>query len=294
MERKRWGGGLPVRIQSPCTLKFLLVQRSFFFAVGLLGLFVFAACSGGPVTLQSQPGVRAPTIDGSLVEWKGALSSIGDRPISMNVFPADSLLYVVLSIRDPELLRALAQKGLTVWVDPKGNRRRVYGIRYPIGLRAQRIREQSKEQASQGSQGESPVSQVFPSDLAILRNDTVRHRVPAQFSTGPRVSARLNPGSLTYEIAIPISRSSSGAPERAQKLGITSPLSDRLSVGLEIPESEDTNRLRQSPPASVTGNRGGPPSRRRQPRRRQRSTIDRGSDLASLFLWRQVVWGQNG
>ncbi|MFB6098722.1 MAG: hypothetical protein ABEK84_06365, partial [Salinibacter sp.] len=65
----------------------------------LAGSLFVGACSSPP-TLRTHSLPRAPTVDGTLSEWGGSLTRIGDSPVSMSVAPTDSLLYVALLIPD--------------------------------------------------------------------------------------------------------------------------------------------------------------------------------------------------
>lgn len=208
----------------------------------------------------------------------------------MSVFPTDTTLYVALSVRGRTLLRSVAEKGLTVWVDPSGGQRHAYGVRYPIGLPAQRKeRKPTDNEGSETSRRSTLLDQVFPSDLAVLRDDTLRRRVPARFSSDLRVDATLNPGSLIYEVAIPINPSSSDTTAEEQRFGLRSSLNAPVGVGLEIPETEeDANLGEESGIPSVTGRRG----RSRSPRgRRGRRTPppEQSSDLPTLSIWTNVL-----
>lgn len=249
------------------------------------------ACSSGPVTLQSQSTSQPPSVDGALSEWGGSLVRVGDRPVSMSVLPTDSLLYVALSVRGGKLLRSVAKRGFTVWVDPAGGQRHTYGVRYPIGLPAQRKEQKTTDDEAPGSSKRSALlEQVFPSDLAVIRNDTLRRRLPARFSSGLRVDATLSTGSLIYEIAIPISPTPSDTTAAGERPGLHTSLNGPIGVGVEIPENDDDTDLAQQPSGipSVTGRRG----RNRRPGRRrgQRPPPSKQqSKLPTLSLWTQVV-----
>jgi len=248
------------------------------------------ACSSGPVTLQSRPTSQPPSVDGALSEW-GSLTRLGDRPVSMSVLPTDTLLYVALSVRSGKLLRSMAKKGLTVWVDPAGGQRHAYGVRYPIGLPAQRKEQKTPDdEAPESPRRSDLLKQVFPSDLAVIRNDTLRRRLPARFSSGLRVNATLSTGSLIYEVAIPISPTPSDTTAGGERPGLHASLNGPIGVGIEIPESDDDTDLAQQPSGipSVTGRRG----RNRRPGRRRGQRpppSEQLSELPTLSLWTKVV-----
>lgn len=272
----------------------------FGFALAVLtGAFLIGACSGPP-TFQSQSLSRAPSIDGELSEWGGTLARVKDSPVSMSVAPTDSMLYVALLMPERDLMRAVAKKGLIVWVDPSDAQKHTYGLQYPLGLRAaQRSRASSPTSGKAAS-----LDDLFPSDLIVIRNDTIQHRMPAGLSSNLRVKATLNTGALIYEAAIPVPRSTSGERGSARKHGLLEPPGSAVAIGVETPNpKEDSDRFAQSsgiPSVTGQGGRRGRGRRGRSPRGRRRggqrgsqpSSASQSPDLPTLDLWMRVVPAQ--
>lgn len=259
--------------------------------LGTVGLFLLGACSGPP-TLQSHSLSQAPTVDGTISEWGGALTRVGKQSVSISAVPTDSVLYLAIVIPDRSVIRSVAENGLIVWVDPTDQQAHTYGVRYPLGLRAQRAQRAASGGSEEGP-GQLALENLFPSDLAIIRNDTVRHRMPAGLSSALKVQATLNTGSLIYEMAVPVSPSGGAATGDARQHGLHTPLGRSLSVGLVTPDPDDESTLMPSSQGipSVTG-RGG---RRRTPRGRQRgrqrnqpASPVRSRDESRLDLWTRV------
>lgn len=257
----------------------------------LVGGLLAGACSS-PETLRTQSLSRAPSIDGALSDWNGSLTRLEDSPVSMSVVPTDSLLYVALLIPEKDLIRSVAKNGLIVWVDRSGTQARTYGVQYPLGVSAQRP-EQKESSTAAGPEDPSSLEQLFPSDLAVIRNDTVRHRMPAGLSSDLRVQATLNTGSLIYELAVPVPRSTAEVEGDPEHTGLSGPLGQDLAVGVKTPDpEEESNRLhRAAGVPSVTGRRGGRRSRRarRRSRQRQRRAASRLPELPQIDLWTRVL-----
>lgn len=264
----------------------------------LSGAFLVGACSGPPA-LQSQSLSQAPSIDGELSEWGGALTRVEDSPVSTSVVPTDSMLYIALLVPERDLMRAVAENGLIVWVDPSDTQQHTYGLQYPLGLRA----AQRSRASSPGSEGRASLDDLFPSDLIVIRNDTIQHRMPAGLSSDLRVQATLNTGALIYEAAIPVPHSASDETADAQEHGLLEPPGSAVAVGVETPDpEEDSDRFeRSSGIPSVTGRGGRGRGRRgRSPRGRQRggqrgsqsSPASQSPDLPTLDLWMRVVPAQ--
>ena len=262
-----------------------------FSLVVLLGT---GACSG-PTTLQSRSGPSAPAVDGALDEWGGSLTYVEGESVRMSAEPTDSLLYVAVSIQDRRLIQSIAKNGLIVWVDPTGKKQRTYGIQYPLGIQRQRAVQNAQRPSAGRQESSRPkrgIDQVSLTELEIIRHDSTRNRIPAQFSSGLRAKAVLSPGSLIYELAIPVSNAAPSDSETNQQHGLRASLGSPVGVGLEVRESdEETNLLApdQSVP-SVTGRSG--QGRRRRGRRRQRRTRQQEAqraELPTLNVWTRVV-----
>jgi len=258
--------------------------------LGLVGVVFMAACSG-PVTLQSRSMSEAPSVDGRIDEWGGNLDYLDDEPVAMSASPTDSLLYVAIVIQDRALIRTVAANGLIVWVDPTGGQKRGYGIQYPVGLRAQRAgqRETSSEASGQPARG---LDQINLSELNVVWHDSTRRRLPAHFSSGLRAKATLDPGSLIYELAIPVGEGAGGSARR--KHGLPSSLRSAVGIGLQTPEPGDGDADLSMPDRgipSVTGRPGQGRTRRgrRGQRRQTPEKPDQDEQIPTLDLWTKVV-----
>lgn len=271
------------------------MSRVWFGVILMVLVGVVGACSG-PTTLQSHSLSQAPEVDGTLSEWGGALTRVGDRSVSMSVAPTDSLLYLAIVIPDRDLIRSVAEKGLIVWIDPAGEERHTYGVRYPLGRRAERAGpEQGTGTSGPGAPQEaSGLENLFPSDLAVIRNDTVRYRMPAGLSSALKVQATLDTGSLIYEMAVPISPSRAAATGDRREHGLHSRLNRTVAVGLQTPDSDDSDLVRPSSQGmpSVTGQGSGQRTPRGQRRGRQRQQNQQPAaptpERPTLDLWTRI------
>jgi len=263
--------------------------------VGLFGLLFLGACSGPP-TLRSQTFSESPSIDGQLSEWGGGLTRLGDKPVSMGVVPTDSLLYVAVVMSDRALIRSVAERGFILWVDPTGKQRHTYGVQYPIALQRQRASQKESEDSGPGGAERAPtLAQLFPSDLALIRNDTIRRRMPARLSSALQAQATMNTGSLIYEIAIPLNESGSDRTTDRWKHGLRTSLGSTLTIGLETPETGEESNLQPQtegiPSVTGRGRRGRTPRGRRRGERQggENSPSVQSPDQPALKLWTKVT-----
>jgi len=245
----------------------------------LLGLLGAGACSSPPA-LQKTTLTQPPSVDGALNEWGGGLSTVEDG-VSMSAAPTDSLLYVAAVVSDPALIRAVARHGLILWVDPTAARASTYGVQYPIGLSAQRpARSRRDAPAAPGTRSPgSLLDPLLPSDLAVIRNDTIRHRRPSRLVSALKARITLDTGVLVYEVGIPLQRGPQDA--EAATYSLRTPLNGPLALGLQTPNATgiDLQGTAGTGIPSVTGSGRRTSSQRRQ---RQRASARR---MASLDLW---------
>jgi len=251
------------------------------------------------MTLQSRSGTQPPTVDGALDEWGGSLAYVNDESVRMSAQPTDSLLYVAVAIQDRALIRSVATNGLIVWVDPMGGKQHTYGIQYPLGLQRQRSGQNAPETAApdpnDASQPAQGLDQVSLAELEIIRDDSTRNRIPAQFSSGLRAEAVLGPGSLIYELAIPLANT----PGRAEQHRLRTALRSPVGLGLEVRKDDDQRTLLapqdQGIPSVTGGGRKGRRGRRgrrgrgRQRQQGQQQSASQSEELPTLEVWTRVV-----
>jgi len=274
-----------------------MVIRSYFCLplLGLLSILLFAGGCSSPETIRSQSTTGTPTVDGNIEEWGGTLPSVGDG-VSMGVRPTDSLLYVAVSIRDADLIRSVTENGLIVWVDPKNEQKRTYGVQYPLGLRSQGTGSDAERKPEESGSTTERVPQALTLDqMDVIRDGVVVQRIPAQFSSGLRAEVRMQANSMLYEVAIPVRGGAGGAKSH----GLLAGLGSTVDVGLQTPETEDEPERpdRTTGVPSVTepgrgtgrgpGRRG--PGRRRGPQQGQQPAPEPEPRSPTLDLWARVV-----
>ncbi len=72
---------------------------------------------------------RDLVIDGRNGDWQGAMGYLKDPPVMLGFLNDDDAIYVCLSTNLPAIREGMLRRGITVWVDPKGGKRKTLGIR---------------------------------------------------------------------------------------------------------------------------------------------------------------------
>jgi len=96
------------------------------------------------------------TIDGSDpgAEWKNARHYFKDEKVTLGLMNDGDYMYLRISTRD-RLTQAKLMQGLTIWLNPKGNKDKYLGIQYPVG-RASRMAAASGSQEGDQPGGNPP------------------------------------------------------------------------------------------------------------------------------------------
>lgn len=76
------------------------------------------------------------SVDGKYTDWSRAADYYDERAkVVVNLVNDADYLYVCLISRNRAIETKIMESGLTVWFDPDGAQEKVFGIRFPIGLR---------------------------------------------------------------------------------------------------------------------------------------------------------------
>ena len=224
----------------------------------LLMLALQTACMAGC----REPELTAPaldrkvSIDGDPIEWDGALYSFKDLPAAVGILHDQANLYLCLTSSDRSLRQQVLGRGLSIWFDPEGGKKKFLGIRFPLGAREMGLSVGSRN-------GEAGVERIAwalgdsTATLEILRgDDTVRMQV-AQVS-GIELRVALDGEVLTYEAKIPLK------PDELHPFAIGAGSGEAIGIGLETPEMEPPPKgeMRRGegpggPPHDFPGGRGG-------------------------------------
>jgi hypothetical protein len=197
----------------------------------------------------SQPIAGTILIDGHQDDWSGAVEQFGAEPVSIQLANDRSFLYLRLVTSDPAARTQIMRRGLVVWFDPEGKTKKRFGLKYPVV-------ESSEEQLGSGrygghrqgagdsggsgsaGRGERPSDDSYrPADhIDILSSNKDDERsLTLDHASGIEAAARVDQGTLVYELKVPLARSD----EHPYAIG-TGP-GKTIGIGLETPKVEHTS-----------------------------------------------------
>jgi len=209
-----------------------------------LGLFMIAGCDERK--LESRWADREMVIDGTAVEWDGAITYFPESRVAVGVQNDEDYLYVSLVTNDVRRQFQILGRGAIVWFDPHGGEARPFGIRFPLGASALGMGKGMERRLEEGERPDLDqlirMYQGTGAQLEILVDGEVKTRVPVEDAKGIEVAVNEVQSALVYEIKVPL-RMSAGVD-----YAVGSKAGEVIGIGLETPEM-DSEMIREQMPA---------------------------------------------
>jgi hypothetical protein len=191
-------------------------------------------------------------IDGRDKEWKKTSAYI-NKSYALMVRTAhdDNFFYLCLSTRDQEMQMRIFRSGLTVWLDPRGNDNKTFGITFPLtdkmvpgGSQPQRGKKKGVEEAAK------LLEEGFLEMEIIGPGDGGHYRLPVTNDEGIAAKIGLSADDMmAYELRVPL-HSSRSFPRAIN------PVVDSI-IGLGIESAEVKGPMGQKPGGGMSMGPGG-------------------------------------
>jgi hypothetical protein len=182
---------------------------------GMAVLLVFLAwgliaCSSvRTFTTQSRPPERHVVVDGRSDDWAGNLFIVKDEGITLGFLNDKGSLYICLRAEGMSTRSQIMMSGLTVWFDPQGGKKKVLGIKFPVGMPPD---ERLRPRGDFGEDEEEPRSkrpgEESLNELEIIRSDKEEpEKMEVAEAKGIEIKVLPSRAGLVYELKIPFVRS---------------------------------------------------------------------------------------
>lgn len=206
---------------------FLLRSLCWTTAVFLMG----AGLSGcKKITLNSVWRDRGVSIDGLNTEWQNAMTYIEGQDAAVGLLNDEEFLYVCLVVNDSGLERQMRGRGLIVWLDSEGGKKKTFGIRYPMGMQGAGMPPMRMED----EQNRERMMEMFESSMSELEvlesGEDEGERMSMTEASGIDVHLSTITGSFVYELKVPLLRSEEYPYAVGAEKGAL------IGLGFEIPE----------------------------------------------------------
>ena len=202
------------------TSKFLL-----FGVLGLIMCFVFVSCENYQIISQWRD--KDIVVDGKSGDWLDDLTYVEEFNISVGMANDTDFIYICAVVENPLVRMRVMRQGLTVWFDPNGGRKKILGIRFPLG-----------------SLGGGGLLEILGPDREDVR------RIKKSDAKGVNVAMGVSSGLLVYELKVPLMNS----PEQPFAINVRS----GSSFGIGIETSAQSRDMEKIPRSSPTGTMGRP------------------------------------
>ena len=77
---------------------------------------------------------EVPVINGELSEWRNLQRSAKQKAFQYEISNDEKYLYIGFRVIDPRVQTNIMKRGLTIWFDTTGRRKRYIGVGYPLAL----------------------------------------------------------------------------------------------------------------------------------------------------------------
>jgi hypothetical protein len=168
------------------------------------------------VSAKTCPQVTAVVADGNADEWAMDWQKDPDNKMSYNICFDDNNLYVRMKTADDMVKRKIGFFGLTLWMDPKGKKKKKLGLRFPTGAegkeKMEALREtgerQSKMSSSERAEFQKGLSKTLIEDVELIElvglTDDPLTSSRSGITNGIKVGIALSAeGDYVYEAIIP-------------------------------------------------------------------------------------------
>ncbi len=223
------------------------------FSLGLFMLWSLGGCSSiKTFEIESRPPEHQIAIDGKADEWAGRLFSVEGQKIALGFLNDRDYLYICLRTGDAAMERQILRSGLTVWIDAKGARNKVLGIKYPVGLRPD---EQRMMKEGEPEEAEAPGGiEGNLTDVEIYRQGSPQpEALDIADAKGIEIKAATAGRILVYELKVPLVQS---GPD---SIGVGAAPGGTVGVGFETGKYDMNNLPSRSPGGLMGGTASQPP-----------------------------------
>ncbi len=215
------------------------------FRVLLCSALIFGAigCSGfRNFSIQSAPSNPPIIIDGSLNDWTGRLYYVGNELVSVGMADDGESLYIGLAVDDPDMIKQLRRAGLTLWFDPQGGTKKVFGIQFPVRLSGgpEGRWKEGRRSGNRPPAGGREMDRAAPPELEESRefnfiHDKITAPIRMEPETGIEIKTGYSTGRFEYEARIPLVKT----PDRPWAVGIGN--MGIIGVGLQTADFDSSS-----------------------------------------------------
>ncbi len=228
----------------------------------ILFLLTFSLVWCGLFEIDSKWRDRDIIIDGKSGDWLNAMFYFEAERISLGLLNDENSLYVCMIVDDPFIRGQIVRQGFELWFNPKGGKKKVFGIKFPLGMLEAEMPPEEKEakkvplKPSRSEQEPENIGQALRRQMEELEilgpGKDESQKMPVEKAEGIEVKIEIASGMIVYELKVPLQLS------EEFPFAINAEPGDLIGVRLEVPKMDlGEMRRRMGGGMGMPGGRGG-------------------------------------
>ena len=175
-----------------------IFTKAIFIAIFATGFF---SCVGNTPYV-SELNNNQVSIDGYSMEWTGDLRTLDNSTLAYGIKHDNENLYICIKNTSRRFSREMLTKGFYIWFDEKGKSKKRIGIKFPIGLSPQEMRNNMRSE----NWNNFNFQQIVPTEFEFNISENEKMIMPLM-NNGKNIKIEMMSDSdiLVYEIKIPFS-----------------------------------------------------------------------------------------
>lgn len=222
--------------------------------------------TAGSDKISSRFATHPITVDGRYGDWNDYPTTfLEEQKAVIAVANDDQNLYLMFRTNDPRWVRTIAMSGLTIYLDPKGGKKKDFFLKFVGGPSREQLRALRKQEVEERPDERRPNPEGMDDRMAErMRDDTIPHltcyirdqieekEIPLDGTEGPSAAFDTSHAFFVYEFAVPLKAS------EVRSYGFGAVNNKELSIGLVWGEMERPRGDRQRADLGFGGPGGGP------------------------------------
>ena len=143
------------------------------------------------------------TIDGDASDWEGRLVYQEEQDLSVGTWSDGQYLYLCVTSTSKRLSRMVTGKGLEIWFDNNGKKKKRFGLNWPLGLRAGDSKQPAEQMNGWDSSTMNKRMESMLAEVAVLRGKKDRQQMAISDLKGVKIQANFGADGFVYELKVP-------------------------------------------------------------------------------------------
>jgi len=160
------------------------------------------------IKVNSQWCNREIFIDGMSFDWENVLMNFEDKKVNLGILNDDDYLYICLVPLDEAIIHQVMMMGFTVWFTSESDNDLKLGIRYPVGIRNNRMPPKDTPSERNREELRRNIEESLNEVMIISSNKDDTIAIPVENASAVEIRVGTKNERMVYELKIPLMESS--------------------------------------------------------------------------------------